>query len=215
MTYLILNHEQGSPQWHKARLGKVTASIFSSIITKTGKQSASIDMVVNRAVAELIKGETDDFFLSEAMIRGSELEDEAFNFFNFSKDLNLKKVGFAQSVGEDGQLMYFGCSADGLAVPEGYGGEFKCPSAHTHLAYLAAEALPDAYKQQVQGTMELLGLERYFFGSYHPGFPPLELFIDKDYEYCEKLRSCLNYCDDNIRAKLELFEDRYGLKVAA
>jgi len=40
---IILDHEQGSPEWLAARLGKPSASMFNKLITQTGKPSSSAD----------------------------------------------------------------------------------------------------------------------------------------------------------------------------
>jgi hypothetical protein len=206
--YRISKFEQGSPQWHQDRLGKVTASVFDQVITKTGKQSSSIEGLINRAVAELVTGEPDDFFMSPAMERGSELEDEAAEFFNFSLGLNLDRIGFVCATDEEKTDLYFGCSPDGINLKEGYGGEYKCPLAHTHLGYLSSESFPEKYMQQVQGSMEILDLDRWFFGSYHPSFPSLNMFIERDKEYGEKLRGYLNYAHDEISKRFEKLKQR-------
>lgn len=210
MKIKICKHEQGSPQWHAARLGRITASTFSKIITPTGKRSSSTDEMVNRAVAELITGEPDEQFISDAMIRGQELEDNAFNYFNFAHDLGASKAGFVQAVGEDELDLYYGFSPDGENFANGFGLEIKCPLAHTHLGYLAGKELPKKYIQQLQGSMAISGAKRWFFGSYHPSFPAFSVWVERDDEYCQKILEILNQCHGEIKGKLRAIKEIMG-----
>lgn len=168
--YNIINVEQGSPDWFAARLGKVTASILDRVVTPAGKVSSSRDVLVNRAVAELIMEVPDDTFQSDSMLRGKELEDEALEFFNFTNEYEFEKVGFLSQVNEKGVPTGFGLSPDGLWKSQKATLELKCPEPHTHLAYLGGNCVPKTYFQQTQAPFLLGGVERVFFGSYHPNF---------------------------------------------
>ena len=57
---IILDHEQGSPEWLAARLGKPSASMFSKLITATGKPSSSADGYINQLIAERLRGQSID-----------------------------------------------------------------------------------------------------------------------------------------------------------
>ena len=74
---IILDHEQGSPEWLAARLGKPSASSFSKLITKTGKPSSSADGYIDELIAERITGKSEPFHVTEWMERGTALEPEA------------------------------------------------------------------------------------------------------------------------------------------
>lgn len=201
-NFKVLKMEQGSPEWHTARLGKVTASKFSKIITaKTMKTSASAEEIINMAVAEHFTGEPTPVFITDAMVRGNELEPQAFGYFNLAFDLGLESIGFVVATDEDGNDLNFGCSPDGINFEKGLGAEFKCPLAHNHLAYLAEGKLPDKYYQQVQGTMAILGLKKYIFGSYHPSFPALKVEVERDEKFCQKILETLNFCHQEIEAR--------------
>ena len=58
--------------------------------------------------------------------------------------------------------------------------ELKCPSLKMHLAYWQAGAVPADYWLQVQGSMWVTGLERWWFMSYHPGVPQLCVEVERD-----------------------------------
>jgi putative phage-type endonuclease len=189
----IIDCKQGTDDWFEARLGIITASTFDKIITKAGKRSSQVDEMVNRAIAELIVGEPDETFQSEAMLRGKELEDQALKFFNFTKGYDFKPVGFVDSE------LGFGASPDGLDQEIKLGLELKCPSAHTHLAYLAADKLPDKYKQQVQGALLVTGYDKWVFGSYHPSLPCFSVEVERDNEFIEAMRKILVECGEAVR----------------
>jgi hypothetical protein len=179
--YKISPHLQRSPEWHtEDRLGKWTGSFFDKAITTTGKRSTSADEVNNRLVAELIIGRPDETFQSEAMLRGSELEDEALRFINFTHNYNFKSVGFMAAIDETGNDLGYGCSIDGNDPDTDIGLELKVPSLHTHLEYLAGGCLPKKYKAQVQGAMMVTGRKQHVFMSYHPEIKPFVVVVDRD-----------------------------------
>lgn len=183
--YKIIECDQRSPEWFDARLGKHTGSAFKSLITPTGKPSASAEVCNNRLVAELILGRPDETFQSEAMLRGAELEDEALEFINFTHGFNFKKVGFLDSG------LGYGVSADAIDESVQIGLEMKAPSAHTHIEYITAGTLPPEYKPQVQGGMLVTGFKKWVFMSYHPEIKPLVIIVERDEVYIETLREIL------------------------
>lgn len=191
--------EQGTDAWFKARLGKITASNFDKMITKTGKASASASTIVNRAVAELILGKPDEFYRSEAMERGNFLEPEALDFFNFSYGYNFKPCGFLES-----EEIGYGCSPDALDLDKKIGLELKCPMAHTHIEYLSGGVLPAKYMQQVQGCMLVTGFDSWVFGSYHPDIKGLHVIVERDEEYIVKMKKIIQDCVLEINKKIIL-----------
>lgn len=166
---------QGSDEWLQARCGVVSASNFSKVFTTAGKLSATRDTLINQLIAENLIGAPTEMFKSEAMQRGNDLEPQARAMFEMLMDVEVREVGFA--IHEKHQI---GCSPDGLFDKTGL--EIKCPLGSTHCAYLRKGKLPSAYVQQVQGTMYLLGLESYWFMSFHPDIKPLIIEVQRDDE---------------------------------
>ena len=179
----IINCDQRSDEWFKARLGLWTASFFDKAITSTGKPSTSANAVNNKLVAELIIGEPEETFTNAAMERGKELEAEAIEFLNFTHGYDFADVGFCDST------KGYGASPDALSNDIGL--ELKCPLAHTHVQYLSDGKLPTKYVAQVQGQMLVTGFKKWVFCSYHPDFPPLHVVVDRDEKFCEALESLL------------------------
>lgn len=186
MIFDIIDCEQGTEEWFKARLGKITASDFDKIITGTGKFSTSHNEIVNKNVAEILTGEVKETFQSESMNRGTYLEKEALKFFNIAFDYKFEKTGFFDS------RLGYGCSPDGVDLDLKIGLELKCPESHTHVGYLAEDDLPKKYYQQVQGSLLVSGFDTWIFGSYHPALPPVHVIVKRDEPYIEKLREYLN-----------------------
>lgn len=169
---------QGSDEWLQARLGVVTASNFSKVFTTTGKLSTSREGLINQLIAENLTNQPTDFFKSDAMARGNELEPQARAMFEVMMGVDVEEVGLIKL--RDHEI---GCSPDGLFDDTGI--EIKCPLPATHCAYLRSNKLPSTYVQQVQGTMFVLGLERYFFMSFHPEMKPLIIEVKRDEKLLE------------------------------
>lgn len=181
----IVDVEQGTEEWFKARLGKLTASNFSKILSPTGKVSTQANDLVNTLVAELLTGEREETYKNAHMERGNELEEEAREFVNFTGGHSFEPVGFVDSG------LGFGCSPDALDQERKIGLELKCPMAKTHVKYLRAGKLPNEYFSQVQGSMLVTGYDSWVFCSYHPLMKPFILEVKRDEDYIEKLRGML------------------------
>ena len=203
---MLINYcEQGTEEWHRARLGIPTASNFDRIMTASGKPSTQAEAYQNQLVAEWYTGETTNGYINDAMQRGIELEPLAREAYEFATDSEVEQVGF---VYKDADKLC-GCSPDGLLVAfdlrfavaqNGKGLEIKCPLPGTHVSYLLAGGLPSKYVGQLQGSMYVTGLELWDFCSYCPGFPPLIITVERDEDYIDKLRPLL---DDFIGTMLE------------
>lgn len=179
----IVVAEQRSPEWFAARLGVPSASQFGKIITPTGKRSTQADGYLNRLVAEILTGKSDQQEPNEAMARGTELEPEARSYYELIGG-TVEEVGFC--LHEDG----FGCSPDGLVGSQGLL-EIKCPLPHTHVEYLRENALPGLYVPQVQGQLLVTGREWCDFLSYHPDMKPLLIRVERDEKFIKTLHEAL------------------------
>jgi hypothetical protein len=197
--YKINYDEQGSDAWFRSRLGKITASNFSKVITATGKASTQVDALIDRAVAERLTGQVGDFYTNAAMERGKELEPEAFAAVISRHDLKFDQCGSIDALDEAGESLGYSCSPDGINEAEGIGLEIKCPLPHTHISYLRANQVPPIYIPQIQGAMLVTGFERWAFCSYHPLLPSLFLIVERDEKYIQSLKSALDIACEKIR----------------
>ena len=177
---------QGSEQWLAARVGKLTASNASKIITAGGKLSTQSQGYMDELISDCFCPGQNAWHGNANTDRGTAMEPLARAAFERRHSMAVTEVGFVTR--EDGVI---GCSPDGL-ISRGNdkwisGLEIKCPLPKTHFRYLTDGGLPDTYKPQVHFSMMVTGLPWHFF-SYCPGMRPLHLFIEPD-SYTRKLQT--------------------------
>lgn len=188
---VILDCKQNSPEWFAARAGIPSASVFDKLITSKGALSTSRQKMLYKLSGERVLGEKEEGYTNGAMQRGIELEPEARALFELITGLEVKEVG----------LCYYdkrkdrSCSPDGLietgmTLMEGL--EIKCPELATHVEYLISNKLPTKYFAQVQGSMYITGLEKWYFMSHFPGMKPLIIEVERDEIWIAKLDKALN-----------------------
>lgn len=196
--------EQGSIEWLRLRIGRVTASELDNLISpewkaRTGETPKTY---LCTKVAEAYRGDILPNTGSWSTEQGSILEDEAVPWYELEFDETVRRVGFVEG---DGNRC--GCSPDGLLGEDG-GIEIKCPSAPVHVKYLLADVLPKDYVAQVHMSMFVTGRKWWRFVSYRRRFPALVLTIERDEEICAKIQDVLTkfYADfDAAMAKLKSF----------
>ena len=91
---IILNDEQGSPEWLASRLGRPSASNFGRLVTGSGKPSSSAESYINEMIAERLTGRSKPFYTNEHMERGNALEPEAREAYEFITDYEVQETGF-------------------------------------------------------------------------------------------------------------------------
>lgn len=181
----IIDCIQGSAEWKQARIGLVTASNMSKIITpKTMKPSASMEKYAYEILAEEILGRPLEDASSGFMERGHDLEVEARDWYGWEKDVDVTRVGLI--VRDDGLV---GCSPDGLIGADG-GMEIKVPSAGVHVSYLLSDPGPE-YFAQIQATLWITERKWWDFVSYCPGFPGVIVRFARNEEFITKMDACV------------------------
>ena len=179
---IILDHEQGTEEWLAARLGRPSASCFSRLITNSGKPSSSADGYINELIAERLTGRSKPFFTTPWMERGTELEPEAREAYEFISGNETLEVGFIVD-----PTFSYGCSPDALIGTDG-GLEIKCPAPDTHVGYMRDnQAGVNKYWQQIQGCMMITGRSTWDFLAYHPEMEPVLVTVEYDEEFCSKM----------------------------
>lgn len=178
---IILDHEQGTEEWFAARLGKPSASNFSKLITTTGKPSSSAEKYIDLLVAERLTGKSEPFYTNDHMARGSELEPEARESYEFISVNTVTEHGF---ILDDSQE--FGCSPDGLI--EGGGLEIKCAAQGTHAGYLRDPQIAvKKYYHQIQGCMWICDRQWWDLFLYHPDMSHVLVRVERDNQFIESL----------------------------
>lgn len=120
----LIECAQGSPEWHLARCGLITASMFKEVRNKlkNGDYSAAAKQYAFRLAVERISGEllSEDKYETWEMRRGHELEPEARLEHESQYGLLVERAGFVVS-----ECGYYGVSLDGLIDDDGIS-EYKC-----------------------------------------------------------------------------------------
>lgn len=159
--------EQGSSEWHKARLGKLTASRMADAVarTKSGWGASRANLMATLMV-ERLTGQPADSYMNDAMKWGIETEPQARSAYSFITDNDVEQVGFV----DHPKIAMSGASPDGLIGTTG-AVELKCPNTATHIEFLLSGAIPDKYQKQM--TWQLSCLERVWcdFVSFDPRLP--------------------------------------------
>jgi len=198
---IILDHEQGTEEWLAARRGKPSASMFSKLITMTGKPSSSAQGYIDELVAEVITGETEHFSNSHTE-RGTALEPEARESYEFITDNEVLECGFIVD-----PTFSYGCSPDGLVTEKGQsvgGLEIKSPAAKTQASYWRDPTLAvKKYWCQIQGCMWLTGRDWWDLFTYHPKMPHVLVRVDRDDEFIEKMAVEVKAAATAIKTQVE------------
>lgn len=167
---------QGSPEWHAARLGKVTASRVADVIAQTKSGwGASRTNYMAELIAERLTQTTGERFTNDAMRWGTEKEPDACAAYSFRLDLDLEEVGFI----DHPSVAMSGASPDRLVGDVGLL-EVKCPNTATHLDTLLSRAVPAKYVTQMQWQMAATGRAWCDFASFDPRLPEsMSLFVQR------------------------------------
>lgn len=171
----ILTLEQGTPEWHAARLGIVTMSELKTLLVKGRGPSnfgAGALSYMHQLIGERITGESADVFQGNAHTqRGHMLEPMARELYSEATgNTQLEQVGIILNHGA-------GYSPDSLVGSEGLI-EVKTKLPKYQIELLLADELPQEHVAQCQGGLWVSEREWIDFVSYWPGMP---LFVKRAY----------------------------------
>lgn len=162
----IANLQQGSQDWHRLRLGVITASNAINVISSDRggkgwaekKKAYFLDLI-----AEICTGEAPQV-TSRPLSWGKDYEDDARYAFTFVTDLSVETVPFIYK----DSSMRCGASPDGICS-DGAGLELKCPySTSTYLDFLVNGKIKPEYIAQCQFSMWVTGRDMWHFANYDP-----------------------------------------------
>lgn len=191
---IIYDIEQGTDEWLKMRLGKLTASRFSDVISK-GRGSApskTRESYMYQLAAEILTEQPQDSFKGSAVDWGNECEPAARAAYELKHDTDVVECAFIE------KNEWLGVSPDGLVGEDGLL-EIKCPNTTTQIKRFLSGEFPKEYMAQVQGQLWVSGREWCDFVSYDPRINGdsdyFEVRVYRDEEYIENLAS---KCEDFI-----------------
>jgi len=162
---------QGTADWLKLRLGKITGTRLKDLMAKDNLS------LVDEMIAENISGLIENTFVSQAMEIGIAREPIARQLYEETSNNKVSEIGFITSDKFD----YVGCSPDGLIKENEVfigGLEIKCPQIKAHVKYLRQQQIPNEYKYQVYNYFLCADTIQWLdFVSYCPEFKAKPLFI--------------------------------------
>lgn len=202
---------QGTPEWHAARAGVITASNFALARERTAKgarSSKAKDLAFRLAIERIGGGPLEEpQFVPWQARRGQLLEPVAGKLYELQTGNKIDAVGFVTS-----DCGRFGASPDGF-VGDSSGVEFK--------AFLNAEKLRDILlsgdiggcMDQVQGGMWLTGRNTWDFALLCPALAPIgraltTFTVERDQPYIDKMEAELSEFHDYVESLVaELKQD--------
>lgn len=166
-SYIIIEGEQKTDDWHKRREGMITGSIAKKVKT-TGNDFMyeTLAMMTTVRSPKQARGEHVD--------RGNELEPEARAEYEKATKQSVRTIAFI----EKGKL---GLSPDGLVMAKDRIKkliEIKCPDTNNHIRYILEKKIPAEHKDQiVHGFVVCDDVDEIDFVSYDPKYKFKKLYI--------------------------------------
>lgn len=167
-AFTVVDVPQRSPEWHAARLGRVTGSVAADMLakTKTG-WGASRENLKWRLVLERLTGRPQEStFTSAAMQAGVEREALAVAAYEAHTGHLVQTCGFLRH-----DALMVGASLDG------YLGDFetlisiKCRQPKAHAEHLLSRKIPADALAQMRHELWLTGAATHQYVSFNPDFP--------------------------------------------
>jgi len=155
--------EQGTPEWHSLRLGKITASRMADVLSKGRGSSPSktSETYMMELLAEKLTGEAKPFFENDAMKWGTETEPQARAMYELKSGYDVKEVAFIE------HNEFIGVSPDGLVTAVGML-EIKCPTTITQIKRALTDDYSKDYYTQIQCQLWVAEREWCDFVSFDP-----------------------------------------------
>jgi hypothetical protein len=194
----IINCDQGTEEWFRARMGMPTASMFADIMSP-GKGSAASKMrrtYMLKLAGEILTGEPMDNPTTAHMKRGSVMEEEVADFYALMTDAALERVGFIVNGAK-------GCSPDRLI---GADGMLQIKTKLPHLMIdllLRADEFPAEHKAQCQGELWVAEREWIDLAVYWPRLPPFIKRAYRDEAYIAELAAAVDQFNAELAETVE------------
>lgn len=179
----MMDHDQGSAEWHEARCGKVTMS-NCSLLLQSGRNKSDVWSKAALGYAmtlagERIQNEPSPSISAPSLEWGHETEDRARAAYELEKLITTLPSGFIE------KLPNIGGSPDGFTKDGDKTGihEIKCPyTTKVHIATLWSGKIPDEHIPQIQGNIWVAEVPWCDFISYDPRVPECELFVERVFQ---------------------------------
>lgn len=200
----IIDCEQNSEEWLRARMGIPTASAFSDVLAKGEGKTRRTYML--KLAGEIITGEPMEAFTNGHTERGHAMEDEARDLYTFQTGASLQRVGFVRN----GAV---GCSPDSLIGEDG-GLEIKTKLPHLLIDVILKDKCPPEHVAQIQGSLWVTGRQWWDIVIYWPGIPLFVKRVTRDETYIKTLADEVERFNADLAAVVAQIQ-QLGAKVAA
>lgn len=202
--------EQGTPEWHEQRRGKVTASRIADMmaVTKSGP-AASRKNYAAQLVVERMTGAVSESFSNAAMQWGTETEPQARAAYTLATFNSVEEAPFIVHP----KLPEAGASPDGFVGADGLV-EIKCPNTATHIDTLLTGRIDGKYLKQMQFQMACTGREWCDFVSFDPRMPDeMRLFVHRvpaDAEAIAEIEEAVSVFLVEVAHTVAALKEQYG-----
>jgi hypothetical protein len=200
------NLEQGSPEWHEARRGLMTASEMNLVLTPTLKPSNSdkTRLHVYEIAAQRITGWTEPTYIGDAMLRGH--ADEITARDRYSDEIEpLEELGF---ITRDFGAFTLGYSPDGAGVLGNFGMECKSRIQKHQVRTIVEHEIPDEYMLQIQTGLLITGWDYMEFISYSAGLPMVVIQQEPLPEYATAIMAAALDFEVKVQKAIKTFTGR-------
>jgi len=199
---------QGSDEWLKIRLGKITGSMVHNIMSngRGGKPSAMTQSYMMQLIADKLTGKPPEQFKSKEMQWGNDYEDEARERYKFESGNDVTEIGFYEL--ND----YVGYSPDGVISDDGLL-EIKCPKSTTQVnrffnSLVSGNNVADEYKPQIQFGLMVTSRKFCDFVSYDPRLPEKTGYlvnrVYRDEEYIQDMQARIIKFTEKMKGLVQL-----------
>ena len=158
---MCMNAPQGTEEWLKKRLGKITGSTIHKIMSLKENSSTRAKLLQDLTL-ERISGSPTKNIVTGPMARGLKLESEARKAY----ELVNKKVILTGFI-DHPSIKQAGASPDGLIGEDGLI-EIKCLNIKNHNEIVNKQTLPKQYNLQIQFQLACTNRAWCDFVAYHP-----------------------------------------------
>lgn len=197
MSIEIIDCEQRSEEWFKARMGMPTASMFGALMVGVeGKVRASY---MRKLAGEILTGIQMESYTNDDMDRGREQEPEILARYAFEHDVEVTPCGFIKNGKK-------GCSPDGLIGADGMV-QIKSAAPHVMIEILMAGTVPKKHLPQCQG--ELWVAERKWTDLVIGSSPRLPLFVarlERDKQYINDIEVAVHWFNRELAEMVKRIE---------
>ena len=156
-----MNAPQGTDEWLKKRLGKITGSTIHKIMS-TKENSSTRSKLLQDLILERLSGSPAKNIVTGPMARGLELESEARQAYEL-ENYKVTLTGFINHP----TIKQAGASPDGLVGDDGLI-EIKCLNIKNHNEIIKKQNLPKQYNLQIQFQLACTNRAWCDFVAYHP-----------------------------------------------